>query len=115
MARRLPPTDLTENNPHAGGGSGLILKPTQGGASGIIENAETRIHYAGEATSSARQVEPNPEAPPPPVPRRWRVTQDRPVVLDGARTYMRAGKEVDDLNYNVDQLRQQGVPMEEIL
>lgn len=60
-----------------------------------------------------RAARPAPE-PPVEVPpaARWRVTRGGNVMVRGLKTMMREGKVVDELNYDVDQLRQQGIALE---
>lgn len=46
--------------------------------------------------------------------RRWRVDANMHVMVRGVRTLLRFGKIVDELNYDMKSLQQQGVPLTEL-
>lgn len=48
-----------------------------------------------------------------PQPKQYRVLQDVLVMNRGARTLLRAGKVIDEANYDLEQLASQGVRVEE--
>jgi hypothetical protein len=80
-----------------------VLAP--GGASGVPGSA-------GE--SPVRAV--TAAAPGPgPRQRRWRVVNGGFVMFSGCRTAIKAGKEVDDRNYDIPALRRQGIRLEEVV
>lgn len=69
----------------------------------------------GEVKGKAKAVEQaKPKAAPPRPPKVFRVLADKQVLVNGYRTKMHAGKEVDELNYNIKKLLSQGVQLQEI-
>lgn len=65
-----------------------------------------------------RKAPPKPveqrEAPPPPKVRKYQVMNGGKIVHRGAITLMRPGKVVDEAQYNVEQLKEQGIKLEEL-
>lgn len=89
-----------------------------GGAPGVpLVNEETLYtkpalaEMEGQITSSAF----DPDVDPGEVKiRKFRVGQDKRINWRGSMTLLRAGKVVDELNYNIQALRGQGVVLTEI-
>lgn len=77
------------------------INPYQSSTSDVpLVNAPAESQVVLGASASAR--------------RRWRVDATMPVMVRGLRTTMRFGKIIDELNYDVKSLQQQGLPMSEI-
>lgn len=100
------------SNPHASG----TVNPTGpimlGGASGQPQEPSVPLVARAAVTSSV--YDPT-KAGVGPRPKRYRVLNGGHITWNGNRTVMRAGKEIDSLNYDVTKLRQQGIKLEEII
>jgi len=92
--------------------------PLEGGSSGVLENAVTETGGgAGKVVASAFR-EPEPGRPPPPPVKRYEVEGAGPngryVLLNGYKALFRDGKIVEDKDYDIAMLRQQGVRLREL-
>jgi hypothetical protein len=88
------------------------LPETDGGMTAAAATAITPTYDKGPTAGLlAASEEPLEEKP---VVHRFRVLADRPISAGGSRTTLRAGKEIDSLNYNIRDLRQQGVQLQAI-
>jgi len=85
---------------------------------GPIPEVEAPYSTESEVVADAREKnKPPPAAAKPPevkVPRVFRVKEDKRALVNGYRTILRAGKEIDELNYDIRRLLSQGVKLEEI-
>lgn len=126
MARRIAPAQQpAPDSPFASQAAeartAQVAAPSlPGGASGILPNASTKIHFAGEVAAFAGRSEESQDAPKP---RRF-VVFDCPkppagpqgfrVLLGGCVSYMMDGKIVDTNAYDVEMLETQGVKLREL-
>jgi len=85
---------------------------------GPIPEVEAPYSMESEVKADARDKnKPPPPTKKPPevkVPRVFRVKEDKRALVNGYRTILRAGKEIDTLNYDIRRLQSQGVKLEEI-
>jgi hypothetical protein len=83
------------------------------------EPPEGELSYAtesrkkGDATTK-KVAETAAEEVPPTPPRAFRVVRGGKILARGYRTKLREGKIIDDLNYDIAQLKQQGILLEEV-
>lgn len=85
--------------------------------SGEIPDADVDTTAADgtvKADATAKPSRTSPTADPPPEPKVYRVVRGGRILANGYRTTMRAGKEVDNLNYDIKRLQSQGIVLEEI-
>ena len=95
------------------------------------EEAQDKPAFAGQPDAvtemidtSAKLVDPAPsrppapKAPPPtvdiPTPKSWRVKNGGRILSKGGITELKPGKVVDERNYDIEQLRIQGIELEEV-
>jgi hypothetical protein len=83
-------------------------------SSGPIPEVEPKYDTTSEVVADAREKTPKREEPKAKPPRCFRVLEDKRVLVNGYRTMLRAGKEVDEVNYRIGKLIQQGVKLQEI-
>lgn len=85
-------------------------------SSGPIPDVELPpVTNENQVVADARAKNPKPKAEQVgPKPRYFRVTRGGMILHNGYRTRMPAGKEIDDLNYDIRKLQQQGVQLQEI-
>lgn len=111
MARRLPNQEVPQAQPapQSGGSPGMMFPPE---AAKQIANPEIPTSSVGASLE---------ETPQELRSKKYKVTNDRqpdgrgfPVLLNGTLTHFAKGKIVDSGAYDVDQLRRQGVELEEI-
>ena len=111
MARRVNPaagTAATEEHDEQ--------TPMEGGSAGVIVSEYKAIANSGHTTATAYRP-PAEDAPPPPLVRRYIVENagsGKSVLLNGYKALFKDGKVVDDVNYNIDGLKQQGVRLREL-
>ncbi len=78
-------------------------------------NTLTASHLGSNAPEIvASAVDPEELAASPTV-RRYLVEAEKNISHNGIRSILRAGKEIDESNYNIEQLRKQGVKLTEIV
>lgn len=84
-----------------------------GGEIGVPPPADmkTSITMPGVSVASAYRA-PDPDAPPPPEVKRYRVLNEITIMSHGCKTLMRTGKEVDDVSYDISNLERQGVRLQ---
>lgn len=111
MARRLPNQEVPQAQPapQAGGAPGMVFPPE---AAKTIPNPEQPTSVVGATLE---------ETPQELRSKKFKVMNERghdgrgfPVLLNGTLTHFAKGKIVDSGAYDVDQLRRQGVELEEI-
>lgn len=73
--------------------------------------AEAKAAPAPAPAKAAAPVLPPEEIPPA---KKYRVTRDHWVILDGQRFMLKAAKIVDEMNYNIQLLKDQGTPLEQL-
>lgn len=66
------------------------------------------------AAAAPPPVEEKPVRVIPPPPVAYRVLRDHGVLIDSCRVVLRAGKVLDEANYNIELLKSQGVPLEKV-
>lgn len=82
-----------------------------GGAPGIYQDA-TRI--MNDMRSATAYREPDPDAPPPPEVKKYRVMNSQFILYNSCRVTLPVGKIVDGRSYDLDLLRNQGVVLNEV-
>lgn len=91
--------------------------PMEGGSAGIPAEPHKASFIPGEATATSARA-PDPEAPPSPTVNRYMVENaghmGKHVLMNGYKSLFKDGKVVDDLNYDIEALRQQGVKLRPI-
>lgn len=114
MARRVNPAEgKTETAEHD------EKTPLEGGSSGVLPDAGPGGGIPGRVVGSAAR-EPDPDAPPPPPVKKYMVEGNRGnlpgyhVQEHGVLTLIRTGRVVDDVNFDIDGLRRQGVRLREM-
>jgi hypothetical protein len=114
MARRANPAagvrateEHEEQVPLMGGSAGIPegprATPTGGNRDGVVV-ASAQTHAAESA----------PDAEPMPAPKRFIVEAHHQVQYGGVLSLFRAGKIVDDSNFDLDNLRRQGVRLRQL-
>lgn len=119
MARNQMPSVQKTVTPQADAGAGFVTRPIgsgvvppmRGGTAGVIPSqapraASQQAHVVGNAT--------RPEREGTPKSRTYRVVNGGHVVINGFRVAMRAGKIVENTQYDVQGLLDQGLVLDEI-
>ena len=88
-------------------------------ASTVAEPPADEVVVEAPKAKAAKVVvaeEAPPPAPPVVIPptKKFRVARDHWVILDSQRFMLKGGKIVDDMNYNIELLKSQGVALEQI-
>jgi hypothetical protein len=81
-----------------------------GGASGV-PGTPADVTLSPPPTAGAMMG----KRPPGPRPKKFRVVNGGYIVFNGARTVLRAGKEIDETQYDLAQLERQGIILKEVL
>lgn len=91
---------------------GAAPPPMRGGSAGVIPSQAPKLaHQQGHVIANATR----PERAGAPTSRKYRVLNGGYIVERGFRLAMLAGKVIEDTQYNVEDLRVQGIQLEEIL
>ena len=75
-------------------------------------DAEIVLSNDGQVRPPAFTGEPAPKGVPE--PHRYRVVKGGPIQSNGHRAILKVGKELDDLNYNIVDLKRHGIVLEAI-
>jgi len=79
-----------------------------------VKEAETAPAEEAPVAAAAPPVEEKPVRVIPAPAASYRVLRDHGVLIDSCRVVLRAGKVIDPANYNIELLKSQGVPLEQV-
>ena len=103
------PGEAVPQATHGGPMPGAVAPATMpGGAAGVPQSVTAN-------TATVKATTPLARGAAGPKPKRWRVLNGGLIVHGGMKTVLRAGKEIDDSNYDLRMLRKQGIRLEEIV
>ena len=104
-------TDLEDTMTEAADESSPTDKaPMKGGTAGVIQEAATLIGGPKVNEASARGSREDTVKQ-----KTYKVLQEREIVANGFKVKMRLGKVVTEGSYNIDELKSQGLALEEVV